>query len=59
MKTGKYVTLQFNALSVTSGNWLFGISVDITCLLPAFLTRFQCKFDKYKNAGGSDTTHIQ
>ena len=30
-----------------------GMAIWNSRLLPAFSTRFQCKFDKYKNAGDS------
>ena len=40
-------------LSMTSGDWLFGIRVEkIQCVLPVCSMRFQRKFDKYKNVGG-------
>ena len=44
-------SLQFNALSMTSTDWLFGIRVENKCVLPAFSICFQREFDKYKNAG--------
>ena len=51
----KSVTLQFSALSVKSVIGFFGHRVKsaMRITVPAFSTRFQCDFDKYKIASGS------
>ena len=57
--TGKCVSLQFNELSLTSGDWQFEIRVEntvrITCVFNVFSTRIR----QVQNRGGMYMAHMQ